>query len=1055
MTASPTNYFVCTLGQASLLNSTKPNQRIPAFIEEQSQRFPNSPAVGFYLPSRSVNNERWDYRIITFRQLQYGSSAVVETVKLLISDIESSHTIAILAPSSAEFLFLWLALIQLNRPALLITPQCAPKGIGELCKQCDVSILLCDRRYEDLAFEASKEAKNLGFRLETMSMPVRNETQALDYFEEAPEPSLYPSKSVQDAKLGAETDVAYLHHTSGTSTGIPKPIPQTHRGGLGVLPRLDGSSTATFTTTPLYHGGIADVLRAWTSNALIWLFPAKDRPITATNVVKCLDIAAQASEDSSSHNPIPPVKYFSSVPYVLQMIHEDPAALKHLQRMHIVGVGGAALPEFVGDGLVEKGVNLVSTFGSVECGFLMSSHRDYETDKEWQYLRLGEGVQHLHFEPREGGPHELLVENGWPYMPKPSREDRSYATADLFVPHLSIPNAWRYHSRADNQLTLVTGTKFDPEPMEAALVASSSAIADVLIFGNGRSHPGALVFRSRDAAGKSDADVKEEVRAALKKINKESQSHARIGMEMLIVMPVEEQALEKDSKGTVQRRKAEERYKDAIEKAYAASIPESCEEVSDEELPTAVLEIANTILHSIHPSSRVLTPETDLFATGVDSIVAVQIRQSLGRFLPNDATPLPLSIVQDTGTAANLSKRLLSLRQGKSKMLSNDPLSIMRELANKYSDFSHIVLPSFSTDMTNEAAKETVLLTGSTGFLGAHVLSLLLSSPGVSHVYLLVRGASMQAAIEDVCKALTSRQLPVPSNFGERVTVLPYRLHDSDLGLNPSDLDRLRRKVTCMIHLAWDNNYLLSLSQFEKVHFAGLRDLLALAASSTCPTAPKFIFSSSISSVSSHPIPIPESIISDPAISGPTGYARSKHVAEQICSAFSSHPRLKDRITIMRVGQLSGNSQTGVWNAFEAYPLMLSTAKKEILGCLPDLDKARRAQGERAEELNWLPVDSAAQAFIEVALGHHQYQQVTAPASKDLIDFSSPSPSHLSTLHLLPPTPRTHQNLEQSPRRPQNGRGRQHHLHRRLPLQTLLAPRHQRPRLPPPLAQTH
>ena len=51
-----------------------------------------------------------------------------------------------------------------------------------------------------------------------------------------------------------EGDTAYLHHTSGTSTGLPKPIPQSHRAAVGVLPRFgDGHEKSTFTTTPLYH----------------------------------------------------------------------------------------------------------------------------------------------------------------------------------------------------------------------------------------------------------------------------------------------------------------------------------------------------------------------------------------------------------------------------------------------------------------------------------------------------------------------------------------------------------------------------------------------------------------------------------------------------------------------------------------------------------------------------------------------------------------------------------------------------------------------------------
>lgn len=84
----------------------------------------------------------------------------------------------------------------------------------------------------------------------------------------------------------------------------------------------------------------------------------------------------------------PAVKHFSSVAYVLQVLADDPVGVDMLRKMNIVGVGGAALPQSVGDMLVSKRVNLVSHFGSAECGLLLSSHRHYKSDKARQYLRV-------------------------------------------------------------------------------------------------------------------------------------------------------------------------------------------------------------------------------------------------------------------------------------------------------------------------------------------------------------------------------------------------------------------------------------------------------------------------------------------------------------------------------------------------------------------------------------------------------------------------------------------------------------------------------------------
>jgi hypothetical protein len=63
------------------------------------------------------------------------------------------------------------------------------------------------------------------------------------------------------------------------------------------------------------------------------------------------------------------------------MMEADKYGLRFLKSMDIVGAGGAALPAEVGGRLVRRGINLSSRFGSAECGFLLSSYRDFVVDK--------------------------------------------------------------------------------------------------------------------------------------------------------------------------------------------------------------------------------------------------------------------------------------------------------------------------------------------------------------------------------------------------------------------------------------------------------------------------------------------------------------------------------------------------------------------------------------------------------------------------------------------------------------------------------------------------
>lgn len=122
---------------------------------------------------------------------------------------------------------------------------------------------------------------------------------------------------------------------------------------------------ATFTTTPLYHGGVSDLFRSFMSKSLIWLYPG-NLPVTADNIVKLIETANSATKV--------PVKLFTGVPWVQRECSESPSALEVLRKMDMVGFGGASMPEDVGYKLVRNGVKLVSRFGSTEMGCKILKH---------------------------------------------------------------------------------------------------------------------------------------------------------------------------------------------------------------------------------------------------------------------------------------------------------------------------------------------------------------------------------------------------------------------------------------------------------------------------------------------------------------------------------------------------------------------------------------------------------------------------------------------------------------------------------------------------------
>jgi thioester reductase-like protein len=753
------------------------------------------------------------------------------------------------------------------------------------------------------------------------------------------------------------SSIAHYFHTSGTSSGLPKPVAQTQFGAVGALPRLPGGDKpATFTTTPLYHGGLADCFRAWTSGAMIWMFPEAKVPVTGGNVLKAFHFARKTSRAR--------ISYFSSVPYVLQMLLEEGAdGIELLRDMDIVGFGGAALPKSIGDKLVDADVRLISRMGSAECGFLMSSYRDFTKDREWGYLRPVGDPDLLAFEARDDGLAELVIKPGWPLREKQNREDGSYATADLFEPHPSIPNAWRYHSRADAQIALDNGKKFDPSPIEEAILASHSSLLDgVLVFGAGRSYPGALLF-TNDKPHPAAAEVVDIVWPTVEAVNKQSPYYARLAKTALIVVvraAGDLPPLEKSSKGTIMRGKAETRYAKEIESAYSPDTPlkSSPNGVSEDDLPSAVREKFREVI------GAELDPDMDLYAQGVDSMACNQVRRLIERdVMPDGLARLPTNLIYDRGSINSVIDYLLGLLRGdayKDPACEEEELQLMQNLVDRYSKFGS----SPDRHVPWRQGKEVAVLTGATGALGAHLLYGLLRDTQVDKVYCLVRAADRDSARARVMESLSKRGLSGKEG-PDIVVYVPCSMTAEGVGLSSEDRNMLK-DATMFIHAAWPVNFSLRLSSFE-AQFAATRELIILSLFS----GGRFLFISSTAAVSSCSSShlIPEKLSADPQDASPLGYSRSKWVAEQICgSAYG----VSQQVSIIRVGQLCGNA-AGIWNASEAWPLLLSTAK--LTGCLPGLDE---------QHIDWLPMDQAAQAIIEIAITRQAGTKLKEPASRNV-----------------------------------------------------------------------
>jgi len=168
----------------------------------------------------------------------------------------------------------------------------------------------------------------------------------------------------------------------------------------------------------------------------------------------------------------------------------------------------------------------------------------------------------------------------------------------------------------------------------------------------------------------------------------------------------------------------------------------------------------------------------------------------------------------------------------------------------------------------------------------------------------------------------------------------------------------LATEINLILHVAWTVNFRLKLQSFATENLTGLSNLIDFALASPHTRQPLFTSCPTTAAITNAQFSpngsITKCLPDDPRSASPFGYPRSKQVAEQICNKDHHQTSLRGNISIIRVGQLSGDSSNGIWNSKEAWPIMLSTAK--LVGALPKLG---------TEVLDWLPVDIAAKAFLE------------------------------------------------------------------------------------------
>ncbi len=260
------------------------------------------------------------------------------------------------------------------------------------------------------------------------------------------------------------------------------------------------------------------------------------------------------------------------------------------------------------------------------------------------------------------------------------------------------------------------------------------------------------------------------------------------------------------------------------------------------------------------------------------------------------------------------------------------------------------IAPSVAAKRTGNEPRH-VLLTGTTGFLGAYLLvEWLLQSKASIHC--LVRAANDAEAQARLKQILTDYGIWDDSH-SQRLVVLAGDLAKVQLGLTGERYEELVTTIDMVVHNGAYVHHGLPYASLREANVLGTKELIELACARGIPL--HFVSSLSVlpALTAAGEARFLESDALDKVLPPQGGYNLTKWVAEKLIE------QAADRglpVTVYRPGPISGHSETGEFNSNDfLYRLMQGYVES---GMAPD--------GEMPLDL--LPVDYASKAIVWLAL---------------------------------------------------------------------------------------
>lgn len=608
-------------------------------------------------------------------------------------------------------------------------------------------------------------------------------------------------------------DLAYLLYTSG-STGRPKGTLVPHRGvvNLGMWGQRECRSSETDTVLQFASYSFdASVWETW--SALFWgarlhLLGREER--------MSLQAFSKAVQQVQATVVALPTAFFNQLATYLS--EEEYARLRSLKR--IIVAGERLLGEMVRLWQRRFGLDVVvwNAYGPTECTVLSVCYEVREAVPEEQTgIPIGKPLANYQVYVRNeagqtcpiGVPGELYiggigVSNG--YLNQPEKTAEAFLP-DLFadatdaklyrsgdVVRLRSDGLLEYIGRKDNQVK-VRGFRIEmqeieetltkhPQVQEAAVLVKSLEGIQTLI----------AYYTTVDVASTSPDELRTFVEQRLPGFMVPSHIY------YLEQMPI-------NSSGKVNRKVLSERVDAACPHTGTSLAPEN-------EWQEHVAQVWQQVL------GAAVGIEDDFFALGGNSLAVLKALV----LLKADWPELKVQDFFQYRTIAELDKHVSRGATHPVEGMMPSECLPQREVVAQ--EEPPVVSQQFRIGVSEP---QGVLLTGATGYLGAHVLFELFQE-SEAHLYCLVRPSQEMSAWERLEEAVHFYfGEEVASAIVQRVTVLEGDLGKGGLGLTDEAVALIEEEVDAIVHCGADVRHFGEASHFENVNVRATAELLALA----------------------------------------------------------------------------------------------------------------------------------------------------------------------------------------------------------------------------------